>query len=233
MIKFLTVTLCILLTTLMISTAWAQSSTSGRSGPLYDMNAAKNIASNIMPVLPDETFTAAPGNTIPPETMEKIYDTCTSKMPRHFTPESLRYYCACSAAATSANISMSELIEMQDRRNWKLGNKTFEKYVHEVMAQCIDVPVDDKEYMACVTNRSTDWRVERVPLYCKCVSKGMKNYASKFGEIDMMMEWGNTSKWYLSPLEALYYNNNYVSKKNEYAKNCIGHYRSKDPLGRY
>lgn len=216
--------------------AWAQDpnlSNLRTTKPLFNPQAGKYLTSNILPILKDEVLVDSPGNKIPDETVEKIYDQCKSRMPSKFTPDSLEYYCSCSAAATSASMSMSELKELQKRENWKLGNAAFEKYVHNVVMECIDVPVDDMEYMSCILNRGNDWRVERIPLYCKCLSSSLKNYALKNAEAEMMLEWGSPGKRYSSPLEALFNSSTYNYNKNEFSKNCIGHYKDKDPLGRY
>ncbi|MDY0028756.1 MAG: hypothetical protein RBR86_02310 [Pseudobdellovibrionaceae bacterium] len=231
--------LAILLTLAMFTvsaSAWAQDpnlSNLRTSKPLFNAQAGKYLTSNILPILKDETLTSTPGNKIPDATVEKIYDQCKSKVPSKFTTDSLEYYCSCSAAATSAAMSMSELQELQKRENWKLGNAAFEKYVHEVVMQCIDVPIDDMEYMSCIMNRGNDWRVERIPLYCKCLSKSLKEYALKNGEAEMMLEWGTPGKRYASPIDALYNSTTYQYNKNEFSNNCISHYKDKDPLGRY
>lgn len=201
--------------------------------PVYDPQAAKNVASNILPILPDEALPDTALDRIPQELVTKISDRCLSKVPPRFTPDAHQYYCACTAAATQAMIKMSELRELQKIENWKLGNPVFEKYVHEVVAPCIDMPVDDMEYMSCVLNRETDWRIDSIPLYCKCVSRAVKEHVTKYGEGEMMIEWGNPNKRFDSPLSALWHSDTYNYYKQKYSGQCIGGHMKKDPLGRY
>ncbi|HRK97409.1 MAG: hypothetical protein KDJ26_03835 [Alphaproteobacteria bacterium] len=218
------------------STAQAQDALSPQNykkfKPVYNPQAAKDITSNILPILKNEVLKSTPNGTISNEIIEKIYDQCLSKVPPHFTPDAHQYYCSCTAAGTSAAIKTDELKELQSKKNWKLGNKTFEKYVHEVVMPCIDIPIDDMEYMSCILNRSHDWRVDRIPQYCKCISHAAKNHVIEMGETEMMVEWGNPLKNYMSPLDALWYSDTYNRYKRQYSEQCLGSYMTKDPLGR-
>ncbi len=233
---FFTLLSCILLICVTFSVAHAQSELSPQnyknSKPVFNPQAARNVASNIMPILPNDVLEAAPLDRISKSTVNKIYDQCISKVPPRFTPDAHQYYCTCSAAATEATIKMSELKELQNRKNWKLGNKPFEKYVHEVVMPCIDMPVDDMEYVSCVSYRGNDWRVSRVPQYCQCVSKLMKKHVIEMGESEMMIEWGDQTKFYLSPLDALWNSGTYNRYKKQYSEQCLGSYMKKDYLGR-
>lgn len=197
----------------------------------FDFNKARsgNI-SNVMPVLPQNDLTDTPEDKIPNSTVEKIYDRCLSKVPPRFTPDAHQYYCACTSAATAATMKMSELKEMQSKKNWKLGNATFEKYVGDVVTPCMDIPVDDMEYMSCILYRGNDWRIDRIPQYCKCVSVGIREHVKKFGESELMIEWGDSSKRYDSPLEALWNSQEYNTKKNKIRETCIGSYMRYDPF---
>lgn len=201
--------------------------------PVYDPQAAKKVASNLLPILPGETFPDSAGDQIPLETVNKISDKCLSKVPPRFTPDAHQYYCACTAAATQATMKQSELRDLQKFENWQVGNKTFEKYVHEVVSPCLDMPVDDMEYMSCILNRSNDWRIDNIPMYCKCISRAMREHVAKIGESEMMIEWGDRGKSYDSPLSALWFSDSYNQHKRQSGRQCVGSYMKKDPLGRY
>lgn len=198
--------------------------------PVYDPNAARFSDSNIDPILPDLPMTPAPKDVIPNEVATKIYDRCLSKVPPRFTPDGHQYFCTCTAAAIQGNLKMSELQEIQSKRNWKLGNKAFEKYIHTSVIPCLDMPVNDMEYMNCILYRGTDIRVSRVPLYCQCVSTAMSNHFAQFGEIEMMTEWGDTSKKYDSPLTALWESGEYNRNKDLISERCLASYLSDYPF---
>jgi len=204
--------------------------TASANAQTFDFQKARASApSNLMPVLPSEDLVESPDNKISNDIANKIYDRCLSKVPPRFTPDAHQYYCGCASTATQATIKMKELRELQSQKNWKLGNKTFEKYIHNVVAQCIDMPVEDMEYMNCILYRGTDWRIDRIPQYCKCVSNGARKYVKDFGEADLMIEWGDTKRTYESPLDALWYSRGYNNKKREVSENCIGNYMRYDP----
>ncbi|HNQ92303.1 MAG TPA: hypothetical protein PKI93_05160 [Alphaproteobacteria bacterium] len=194
------------------------------------LNNARGEPSNVMPVLPKSDLTDTPEDKIPNEIGDKLYDRCLSKVPPHFTPDAHYNYCACTSAATVATMKMSELRGIQSQKSWKLGNKAFEKYVGEVVAPCLDMPVEDMEFMSCILYRGNDWRINRIPQYCKCVSVGVREHVKKFGESELMIEWGTPNKNYDSPLEALWNSPEYNRNKNDVRERCIGYYMRYDPF---
>ena len=198
--------------------------------PVYDPNAARFSNSNIDPILPDVPLNDTPKDVIPNEIATKLYDRCLSKMPPRFTPDGLQYFCTCTAAAIQGNLRMSELREIQNKRNWKLGNKAFEKYIHTSVIPCLDMPVNDMEYMDCVLYRGMDIRVSRVPLYCRCVSAAMSDHFTQFGETEMMTEWGDPGKRYDSPLTALWESESYNRNKDLIGEKCLASYLSDYPF---
>lgn len=197
--------------------------------PIYDPNAARYIDTNIDPILPGVDLTDTVKDVIPNDVATKIYDRCLSKMPPRFTPDGLQYYCACTSAAVQGNLRMSELRTLQNKANWKLGNQAFEKYIHTSVIPCLDMPVNDMEYMACILYRGMDIRVSRVPLYCQCVSTAMSNHFQQFGEIEMMTEWGNSIKRYDTPLAALWESESYNENKDFINEQCLATYLSDRP----
>ena len=116
--------------------------------PVYDPNAARFTNSNIDPILPNTPLNDTPRDVIPNDIATKIYDQCLSKVPPRFTPDGHQYFCTCTAAAIQGNLRLSELREIQNKRNWKLGNKAFEKYIHTSVIPCLDMPVNDIAYLS-------------------------------------------------------------------------------------
>lgn len=202
---------------------------SAKAMSLYDPSKRKKIASTLMPVLPPDQLIAGIQGTVSKETANFLSDRCLSKIPNRFTSEALQYYCACTAAATIGTMKMSELYELQDSRNWKVGNKPFEKYVTEVVTPCLDVPVEDMEYESCILYRGNDWRVNNFPQYCKCVSKAVRGHVKEWGTSEIMMEWGKPGVVYDTPLDALWENSTYNQYKNQFRTQCVGSSMVKNP----
>lgn len=197
-------------------TGWAQA--------LFDPTKIISEPSRLFPIVPEAEIIGTPNGAIGDDVIAKIYDRCMSRLPSRFTPEAHEYYCACSSAATQGTMTITDLKTLQKDTNRKVGNKAFEKYVHNVMKPCLEMPVEESEYMYCVMYRKNDWRI-RYPLpYCKCVSRGVREHFEIYGEPEMMMSWGNTLKKYNDPVDSLWDNEAFQKGRTASKKGCIGSY---------
>ena len=158
---------------------------------LFKPHMVRQIPSTLMPVIEGLTIDDSLNAPISADIGNKIYDRCMSKVPQKFTPNAHNYYCTCSAAATVGNLTRSELKTMQNRKNWVAGNKTFEKYVSDVISPCMDVPVDEIEYLSCALNTRNDARINDIPNYCKCVKAGIGLHFRDHGIEDIILGWKN------------------------------------------
>ncbi len=202
---------------------------SAQATSVFDLSKRKQVASTIMPVLPPEQLIAGIQGTISRETANHLSDRCLSRIPNRFTSEALQYYCACTSAATMGTMKMSELYELQDKKSWKVGNKSFEKYITNVVSPCIDVPIEDMEYESCILYRGNDWRVKNFPQYCQCVSRAVRGHVKELGTSEIMTEWGRPGVVYDTPLDALWENPTYNQYKNQFRTQCIGNSMAKSP----
>lgn len=198
------------------ATGWGQA--------LFDPAKTVYEPSRLFPIVPENEIIGAPDDKISKDNITKIYDRCLSRAPDKFTPDAHRYYCTCSAAATEETMSVGDLKELQKEKSRELGNKAFEKYVHNVMKPCMDMPVEDTEYMHCIMNRKNDWRIHLPIPFCKCVSKGVREHFEEFGEEEMMVSWGNKKMFYDDPIEAFWSNTAFQNARAKERKFCTGAY---------
>lgn len=199
-------------------TGWGQSA--------YEGQEDNSKTSLLFPIVPDATdIIGTPDSPITDGVIEQIYNRCLTRIPPRFTPDSHKFYCTCSAAATQGNITVGELTQLQKAANRKLGNKAFEKYIHTVMKPCMDTAVEDTEYMYCLTYRSNDWRIKYPLPYCKCVSRKVREFFVKNGEEDMMISWGSNKRMmYKDPIESMWANARFQSDREQSRSYCVGHY---------
>lgn len=188
---------------------------------LYDPSKRKQVASTIMPVLPPDQLISGIQGSVSRETANALRERCLSRVPNRFTADGLQYYCTCSSAATMGNITFKELRDLQDKRNWVAGNKSFEKYIDTVVTPCMDMPIEDIEYESCVLRRNNDWRVKNVPQYCQCVSGAVRAHVKEFGTAEIITEWGKPGKVYDTPLDALWNSNPYNQYKDKFRTDCL------------
>lgn len=188
--------------------------------------------SPLMPVLPSEFLKDTPSNIVTNDVADQLYARCKSQLPPRFTPDAHEYYCSCATAATVGTMKMSEIQDLQSSTKWVLGNKNFEKYINNVVHPCMDFPVEDMEYLSCVLNRNNDWRIKRIPEYCKCVSYNTRKHVEHYGNTEILITWGTPNTSYASPLDALWNNETYNDYKRKYREECIGNYMESDPYNR-
>lgn len=152
---------------------------------------------------------------------KEVYENCLFHIPSRFTPEAREYYCTCNAAGLRGNLKMPEYRELQRQSNRKPGNKTFEKYIHTSVAPCLDMPVFQIEYLACVLDTSNDVRIGYVPGFCSCVAKKMRTHAKAFAEPEMMTTLASDPLSFKDPVDALWDNQTYVLKKYASRSECL------------
>jgi len=188
----------------------------------------KNIVyepSRLFPIVAETDIVGAPDDAIEKNVIEKIYDRCMSRTPNRFTPDAHQYYCTCSAAATQGTMTNADLRNLQKDKNRVLGNKSFEKYVHNVVKPCMDMPVEDMEYMYCIMYRDNDWRIKFPIPFCKCTSRGIRKYFEESGETDMMIAWANNkTSGYKDPIDALWGSELFQAARTKQRKSCVGRY---------
>ncbi len=154
------------------------------------------------------------------ELANKVYENCLFHIPSRFTPEAREYYCACNAAALRGNFKMDEYRDLQRQSNRKPGNKTFDKYIHTAVAPCLDMPVEQIEYLACLLDMSNDVRVGYIPGFCGCVAKKMKTHAKALGEAEIMERLASDPN-YKDPVDALWNNMTYLRTKYSSRNECL------------
>ena len=198
---------------------------SGWAQALFDVQKVKLNPSRLFPILQSTDIVGAPDDSIPTETITKIYDRCKSAVPPRFPPSAHEAYCACAAASTQGTVTIGELRQLQKEENRKLGNATFEKYVKNVMKPCMEVPIEDVEYTFCISSRDNDWRIKYPIPFCKCVSRGITKHFADFGVEEMMVGWGKPTKMGdQDPTETLWDEDSFLSARNAQKKQCVGRY---------
>ena len=212
--------LSLMLMTLMIAPTAVDAQT------LMDTTGTSKIEpSRLFPLLPSTDIEGAPDDAISTEAIKKITTRCKSVVPPHFPPSAHDSYCACSAAATQGTITVGELRELQKAENRKLGNAAFEKYVKIVMKPCMEDPIEDVEYMFCITSRDNDWRIRYPVPFCKCVSRGIRKHFEQYGLEEMMIGWGRPEKMaYDSPTDTLWEEDSFLNARNIQKDQCVGSY---------
>jgi hypothetical protein len=205
------------------ATGWGQA--------LFDPSKTVYEPSRLFPIVPENEIVGAPSDPLPKELVDKIHNRCLSRVPGRFTPDAHSYYCTCSSAATQGTVTIGDLKELQKEKNRQLGNKAFEKYVHNVMKPCMDMPVEDTEYMYCVMNRKNDWRIQLPIPYCKCVSQGVRKHFEQSGEEEMMVSWGNKKLQSSDPIDSLWNNGAFQNARKEFRKSCAGAYMNPKYFG--
>ena len=191
----------------------------------FDINAIKYEPSRLFPILSSTDIVGAPDDAIQLDAIKKISDRCRSRVPARFTPQALTDYCACSAATTLGTVTVGELRELQKETTRKLGNATFEKYVKNVVKPCMETPIEDIEYMFCITARTNDWRIKYPVPYCKCVSRGIAAHFKDFGLEEMMVSWGGQDKdGSEDPTDTLWDNNTFLKSRGMQKDQCVGSY---------
>jgi len=198
---------------------------SGWAQALFDIQKIKHEPSRLFPILQSTDIVGAPDDPISTETIKKITDRCESRVPERFPPEAHTDYCTCSAAATQGTMTIGDLRELQKDGSRVLGNATFEKYVKNVMKPCLEMPIEDIEYMYCITSRGNDWRIKYPIPYCKCVSRGISDHFKKFGLEDMMISWAQPNKeGYEDPTDTLWDSNTFLKARTAEKKACSASY---------
>ncbi len=198
---------------------------SGWGQALFDVNKVKYDPSKLFPILSASDIVGAPDDAIPLAAIKAINDRCMSRVPSRFTPSAHENYCTCSAAATQGTITVGELRDLQKETNRVLGNKTFEKYVTNVVKPCMEIPIQQIEYMFCISSTQNDWRI-RLPIpYCKCVSRGVQKNFEKHGLENMMIGWGTGQKMGdQDPIDTLWENNVFLKSRSQIKDKCVGSY---------
>lgn len=199
---------------------------------LIKPNFYQREVSRLFPILPPEVNLDRDANLpITPDIGNMIYDRCLSRVPERFTPDAHRYYCTCSTAATVGTITHKELKELQQKKSRVIGNATFEKYVTEVITPCMDVPVEQIEYLYCVLSTRNDPRIDDIPKFCGCVSAGMGLHFKEFGRTEMMIAWNRgNEKMYDDPVGGLWEDSDYQNARTEYRRRCRSHYTKPNPF---
>lgn len=198
---------------------------SGWGQALFDIQSIKTEPSRFFPILSATDIVGAPDDPISLDAIKKITDRCKSRIPARFLPSALNDYCACSAAATRGTVTVGELRELQKATNRKLGNATFEKYVKNVMKPCMEMPIEDIEYVMCIGSRETDWRIRYPVPYCKCTSLGIKTHFKKFGLEEMMVSWGAPNQQGdEDPTTTLWDNGSFLKARNAEKSQCVSRY---------
>ncbi len=155
------------------------------------------------------------------ELANQVYENCLFHIPSRFTPDAREYYCSCNAAALRGNFKMDEYRTLQRQSNRKPGNKTFDKYIHTAVAPCLDMPVEQIEYLACLLDMSNDVRVGYIPGFCGCVSSKMKTHVKKLGEAEIMEKLASDLTSFKDPVDALWNNTAYLRTKYSSRNECL------------
>ncbi|PZP54546.1 MAG: hypothetical protein DI586_09590 [Micavibrio aeruginosavorus] len=155
------------------------------------------------------------------ELANQVYENCVFHIPSRFTPEAREYYCACNSASLRGNFKMNEYRELQRQSNRKPGNKSFDKYIKTSVAPCLDMPVEQIEYLACLLDTSNDVRVGYVPGFCGCVSKKMKTHAKAMAEVEIMEKLSSDPNAFKDPVDALWNNTLYLRTKYNSRDECL------------
>ncbi len=207
---------------LLAATIFSLSVSSVMAEALFKPSMVRKNPSTLMPIIEGLKIEDALDAPLSPDIGNKLYDRCMSKVPQRFTPNGHSYYCTCSAAATVGNLSRGEMKIMQNRKNWVAGNKTFEKYVRDVISPCMDVPIDETEYLYCALNTRNDPRINDIPNYCRCVKSGIGLHFRQHGVDDLIIGWRNgASRSAEDPVTTLWESDAFQDERDRIRESCV------------
>ncbi len=164
---------------------------------------------------------AGDNDTIPSKLINDMYDNCKFKIPERFTPKAREYYCACNAAAVQGNFLMKEFKELQRPSARVPSNKTYEKYITTAVAPCLDMPVEQIEYLECLLDTTIDIRVRHIPPYCKCVAQKARKHAEQHADAEIMTRLIQYPTGFSDPVNALWDNARYIGAKVQAQNSCM------------
>lgn len=199
-----------------------------QAGSPYSLTNLPFTPTNLVPMVEEKDLQGNPRGAIPDEVIKKIDDRCLAKVPERFTPDAHHTYCACTSAATQGTVRLGELAEMQKKENRVIGNKTFENYVQNVVAPCMEMPVEEIEYLYCVLYKSNDLRISYIPTYCKCVGKKMRDHVKKLASANILLELANTTRMKSDPIQALWKSEDYQRALENSRDSCALSYLKRD-----
>lgn len=168
-----------------------------------------------------QALDAGDNDPIPSKIINDMFASCKYNIPERFTPKAREHYCACNAAAVQGNFVMKEYKELQTASGRKPTNKLYEKYITTAVAPCLDVPVEQIEYLDCVLDTMIDIRVRSIPPYCKCVALKAKAHVVQFGDAEIMTRLIQYPKGFKDPVNALWDNSKYLRAKVQAKNDCI------------
>lgn len=198
---------------------------SGWAQALFDNQKSKLQPSRLFPILQSTDIVGAPDDYIQTDAIKKIYDRCKSVVPTRFPPIAHDNYCTCAAASTQGTMTVGDLRQLQKDENRKLGNKTFEKYIKNVMKPCMENPIEDIEYAYCISSQDNDWRIKYPVPYCKCVSRAVRKNFEQSGLEQMMIGWGVPTRGDDNdPANTLWYEDSFIKSRNAAKDKCVGSY---------
>lgn len=154
--------------------------------------------------------------------LKQYFDDCVYHIPPRFTPDAREYYCGCTMSRIKdKKFTKADLDIVTNKNNWSSTNKTFQRFVIDVSAPCLDFPTEQIEYLSCMLDSSIDRRIEYVPGYCKCVAGNMKKHVRKNAPAEILLGLGPKNYVYRDPLEAMWSHVNYIRASSRSRDDCI------------
>lgn len=116
---------------------------------------------------------------------------------------------------------MKDFKTLQTEAGRKPGNKTFEKYITTAVAPCLDMPVEQIEYLECLLDTTVDIRVRYIPPYCQCVARKARQHAEQFADAEIITRLIQYPSGFKDPVNALWDNPRYIGAKSQARNDCI------------
>lgn len=161
---------------------------------------------------------------VSPKTAALFMDKCLAKIPRKFTPNAHEDFCTCSAAHLRLYFTNGDLTMLDKASERKPGNPAFEKYVTEVIAPCMEQPIVDITYVACVEDRSNSPLISHIPKYCQCVGERLSPFVKNVGGSTILANMAAYPASYKEPLDTLLRSEELISERNKAYRSCFQTY---------
>ena len=145
---------------------------------------------------------------------------CRNNFPRHFTPRAHDNYCSCSAATIRGTMTKEEFKRVKSGKEFKAGDKAYEKYIKEVVTPCMTIAIPDIAHVACLEDRSHNPYITSMLRYCECVSDIMALHVEKHGAASIIINMSANPKVYNNPIYALLDTSQYLRAKYDAQRKC-------------
>lgn len=154
------------------------------------------------------------------ETANAYLEQCLGNFPRNFTPKAHKDFCNCSAANVRANMTNTDLEELNKEDAQKAGNISYEKFIVQVISPCMAVAVDHIGYFSCIEDRSHNPYIDNIRPYCQCAGLEVKKFVRSKGAPAIIINMTKNPQFFNDPVQTLLTSREYKSALNTAYHTC-------------